>query len=102
MPKKKPRVAVWKFASCDGCQLSLLDLEGELLSIAEAVEIAHFREVTSKTSRGPFDLSLVDGSITTPDDIERIREVRRRSKTVVVLGACATVGGIQALRNFKN
>ena len=102
MPHKRPKLAVWKFASCDGCQLSLLDLEDELLSLAEAVDIAYFREATSKDSKGPFDLSLIDGSITTHHDAERIREVRRRSKHVVVLGACATVGGIQALRNFKD
>lgn len=100
--RERPKLAVWKFASCDGCQLSLLDLEDELLSLAEAVDIAYFREATSKDSKGPFDLSLIDGSITTPHDIERIREVRSRSKHLVVLGACATVGGIQALRNFKN
>lgn len=102
MPRKRPKLAVWKFASCDGCQLSLLDLEDELLSLAEAVDIAYFREATSKDSKGPFDLSLIDGSITTAHDAERIRDVRRRSKHVVVLGACATVGGIQALRNFKD
>lgn len=102
MPRAKPKVAVWKFASCDGCQLSLLDLEDELLAICEAVEVAYFREVTSTDSAGPFDLSLVDGSVTTPLDVERAREVRRRSKRIVVLGACATSGGIQALRNFAD
>jgi coenzyme F420-reducing hydrogenase gamma subunit len=100
--RSKPKLAVWKFASCDGCQLSLLDLEDELLDIAGAVDIAYFREATSKDSEGPFDLSLIDGSITTPHDAERIREVRRRSRCLVVLGACATVGGIQALRNFAS
>ncbi|HEY8209463.1 MAG TPA: oxidoreductase [Myxococcaceae bacterium] len=105
MPKRRarrPTLAVWKFASCDGCQLSLLDLEDELLALAGAVDIAYFREATSKESNGPFDLSLVDGSITTPDDLERIREVRRRSRHLVILGACATTGGIQALRNFQD
>jgi sulfhydrogenase subunit delta len=102
VPKPRPKLAVWKFASCDGCQLSLLDLEDELLALADAVDIAYFREATSNTSRGPFDLSIVDGSITTPDDAERVREVRARSKRLVVLGACGTAGGIQALRNFKD
>jgi sulfhydrogenase subunit delta len=103
MPRRRrPRLAVWKFASCDGCQLSLLDLEEVLLELAGAVEIAYFREATSKDSRGPFDLSLVDGSITTPHDQERIRDVRRRSRYLVSLGACATAGGIQALRNFND
>ena len=98
----RPTLAVWKFASCDGCQLSLLDLEDELLAIADAIDISYFREATSRESHGPFDLSLVDGSITTPHDVERIKDIRRRSRHLVVLGACATTGGIQALRNFTD
>jgi coenzyme F420-reducing hydrogenase gamma subunit len=101
-PRQRPRLAVWKFASCDGCQLSLLDLEDDLLELASVVEIAYFREATSLDSQGPFDISLVDGSITTPADQERIREVRRRSRYLVSIGACATAGGIQALRNFRD
>jgi coenzyme F420-reducing hydrogenase gamma subunit len=95
-------MAVFKFASCDGCQLSLLDLEDELLEIAGQVDIVYFREATSRESNGPFDIALADGSITTPHDVERIREVRRRSRYLVSLGACATSGGIQALRNFQS
>jgi sulfhydrogenase subunit delta len=98
----KPRLAVWKFASCDGCQLSVLDLEDELLDLADQVEIAHFLEASRATVRGPYDLSLVEGSITTPHDAERIREVRRASRSLVTIGACATSGGIQALRNFAD
>ena len=98
----KPTLAVWKFASCDGCQLSLLDLEDELLAIAGAVELAEFHEATSTAIEGPYDLSLVEGSITTAHDAERIREVRRASKALVTIGACATAGGIQALRNFAD
>jgi sulfhydrogenase subunit delta len=96
----KPKLAVWKFASCDGCQLSLLDLEDELLALAGAVDLADFREATSRYVDGPYDLSLVEGSITTPHDAERIRDVRASSKALVTIGACATAGGIQALRNF--
>jgi sulfhydrogenase subunit delta len=99
---RKPKLAVWKFASCDGCQLSLLDLEDELLGLAEEVEIAYFLEARRATVEGPYDLSLVEGSITTPEDAERILEVRRASRRLVSIGACATAGGIQALRNFKN
>ena len=99
---RKPKLAVWKFASCDGCQLSLLDCEDELLALAGEVEIAHFLEATSATVRGPYDLSLVEGSITTAQDLERIRKVRRASKHLVTIGACATAGGIQALRNFAD
>jgi sulfhydrogenase subunit delta len=95
----KPKLAVWKFASCDGCQLTLLDLEDELLALAGTVELADFREATSAVAAGPYDLSLVEGSITTPHDAVRIQEVRRASKALVTIGACATAGGVQALRN---
>ncbi|MEW6045442.1 MAG: oxidoreductase [Bacillota bacterium] len=101
-PKGKPRLAVWKFASCDGCQLSLLDLEDELLAVAGAVEIAYFPEATRAQLEGPYDVSLVEGSITTPHDLLRIQEIRRQSGFLVTIGACATAGGIQALRNFKD
>ena len=96
---KKPKLAVWKFASCDGCQLSLLDCEDELLALAGEVEIAYFLEATRATVKGPYDLSLVEGSITTAHDAQRIQQVRRASKKLVTIGACATAGGIQALRN---
>jgi len=100
--RRRPRLAVWKFASCDGCQLSLLDCEDELLGLAGQVEIAYFLEASRGTVRGPYDLSLVEGSITTPHDAERIQQVRRVSKALVTIGACATAGGIQALRNFRD
>jgi coenzyme F420-reducing hydrogenase gamma subunit len=95
-------LAVWKFASCDGCQLTLLDCEDELLTLAGQVTIAHFLEASSQVLPGPYDVSLVEGSITTPADAERIREVRAQSGALVTIGACATAGGIQALRNFAD
>lgn len=101
-PAHRPRLAVWKFASCDGCQLSLLDCEDELLDVADALEIGYFLEASRATVAGPYDLSLVEGSITTPEDAERIREVRAASRHLVTIGACATSGGIQALRNFDD
>ncbi|NUO81247.1 oxidoreductase, partial [candidate division KSB1 bacterium] len=99
---KRPKLAVWKFSSCDGCQLSLLDCEDELLAVAGAIEIANFPEASRAVVKGPYELSLVEGSITTPHDAERIHQVRRASKFLVTIGACATAGGIQALRNFKD
>ena len=98
----KPKLAVWKFASCDGCQLSLLDCEDELLTLAEHIQIAHFMEASSHSIEGPYDLSLVEGSITSEHDRARIQEVRAQSKYLVTIGACATAGGIQALRNFAD
>jgi coenzyme F420-reducing hydrogenase gamma subunit len=99
---RKPTLAVWKFASCDGCQLSLLDCEDELLQLAGEIEIAYFLEARRATVEGPYDLSLVEGSVTTPHDAKRIRQVRRASRRLVTIGACATAGGIQALRNFAS
>ena len=93
-------LAVFKFASCDGCQLTLLDCEDELLAIADHVRIEHFLEASRAVGSGPYDLSLVEGSVTTPHDVERIKQIRQASKRVVAIGACATAGGIQALRNF--
>jgi sulfhydrogenase subunit delta len=102
MTTGKPKLAVWKFASCDGCQLSLLDCEDELLGLAGEVEIAYFLEATGAAVKGPYDLSLVEGSVTTAHDAERIRSVRRASRKLVTIGACATAGGVQALRNFAD
>jgi coenzyme F420-reducing hydrogenase gamma subunit len=96
----KLKLAVFKFASCDGCQLSLLDCEDELLTVASLVEIAHFLEASSTIIDGPYDVTLVEGSITTPHDRQRIREIRKQSKVLITIGACATSGGIQALRNW--
>ena len=98
----RPKLAVWKFASCDGCQLSLLDLEDELLALAAELDVAYFAEARSRMVDGPYDLSLVEGSITTAEDAERIRRVREQSRRLVTIGACATAGGVQALRNFAD
>ncbi len=99
---EKPTLAVWKFASCDGCQLSLLDCEDELLSVVGEVEIAYFLEASRATVDGPYDVSLVEGSVSTSEDVERIKRIRDESQTLVTIGACATAGGVQALRDFKN
>ncbi len=98
----KPKLAVWKFASCDGCQLSLLDAEDELLAVAGAIDIANFPEASREVRPGPYQLSLVEGSITTPHDAERIQQVRAESEFLITIGACATAGGIQALRNWSD
>ena len=100
--RPRPRLAVFKFASCDGCQLSLLDCENELLAVAEAVEIAWFPEASSRLEPGPYDIALVEGSITTPHDAQRILDVRRSARIIVTIGACATAGGIQSLKNWAD
>lgn len=100
--RRRPKLAVFKFASCDGCQLSLLDCEDELLLVADAVRIANFAEASSTVLRGPYDVTLVEGSITTAHDAERIQKVRKESRVLVTIGACATAGGVQALRNLRD
>jgi sulfhydrogenase subunit delta len=100
--RSRPTLAVWKLASCDGCQLSILDCEDELLALARVVHIANFAEASSTVLDGPYDLSLVEGSVTTPDDLERVQTIRSASRRLVCIGACATAGGIQSLRNFAS
>ncbi len=99
---EKLRLGVFKFASCDGCQLSLLSCEDDLLTLADKVHIAHFLEASSQIEPGPFDIALVEGSVSTADDVERIKQIRQQSKQLVTIGACATSGGIQALRNWAD
>lgn len=100
--RTRPRIGVFKFASCDGCQLSMLDLEDELLALVGAVELAWFPEASRRMEKGPYDIALVEGSITTHHDAERIQQVRRQSRLLISIGACATAGGIQSLRNWQD
>ncbi|MDT8376188.1 MAG: hypothetical protein RQ867_05535 [Mariprofundaceae bacterium] len=98
----RPRVAVFKFASCDGCQLSILSLEEDLLILDRAVDIAYFPEASSNMQQGPYDVALVEGSISTPEHLHQIAEIREQSKVLITIGACATAGGLQALRNVAD
>ena len=98
----KLKLAVFKFSSCDGCQLQLLNLEEQLLDLVGAVEIAYFLEARRRQLPPPYDIGLVEGSISTPEEEERIQQVRRDCKYLIAIGACATSGGIQALRNWAN
>jgi sulfhydrogenase subunit delta len=102
MSSHKPTVAVYKFSSCDGCQLSILNMEDELLDLANVIDIAYFLEATRAEKPGPYDIAIVEGSVTTPHELTRIKEIRGEAKTLIALGTCATAGGIQALRNFAN
>lgn len=99
---QKPKLAVYKFSSCDGCQLSLLNLEDQLLDLVGAVEVAYFLEARRRELPPPYDVGLVEGSISTPEEEERIHQARRDCRFLVAIGACATSGGIQALRNWAH
>ena len=98
----KPKLAVYKFSSCDGCQLQILNLEDELLDLVGAVEVAYFLEARRRELPPPYDIGLVEGSISTAGEEKRIRQARRDCRTLVAIGACATSGGIQALRNWAD
>ena len=102
MAATKPRVAVHKFSSCDGCQLAFLNMGEDLLQLADAVEIVHFVEAGLVAEDDAVDIAFVEGSISTPDDFERIESIRANSRYLVTIGACATSGGIQALRNMND
>jgi coenzyme F420-reducing hydrogenase gamma subunit len=98
----KPRVAVFKMASCDGCQLQLLDAEDALLELAGAIDIVNFAEASSHIEPGPYDVTLIEGSVSTPELEEQVKEIREQSNVLITIGACATSGGIQALRNLAD
>ncbi len=99
---RKPKIAVWKFASCDGCQLTLLNCEDALLDLAGAVDIAYFPEASRRMEKGPFDISLIEGSVSSPADLLRVVHVRKVSKVLITIGACATAGGVQSIRNWHD
>ena len=95
-------LGVYKFSSCDGCQLALLNLGEGLLALAREVEIVHFAEAGPLDPERPVDIALVEGSLSGPADLDRIRAIRSRSRWLLALGACATSGGLQALRNLAD
>ena len=97
----RPRVGIFDFACCEGCQLQIVNLEEELLDLITVVDPVQWREAMSEQN-GEYDIALVEGSITRPEDEEWLREIRARSKRLVALGACATIGGINKLKNRFN
>ena len=102
MSGHKPTVAVHKFSSCDGCQLAFLDLGEDLLTLTAQVDIRHFAEAGILGEDEAVDIAFIEGSISTPADEERIRRIRNNSRLLITLGACATAGGLQALRNLAD
>lgn len=98
----KPRLAVHKFASCDGCQLAFLNLGEDLLALTQLVDVVHFAEAGPVDLDAPVDIAFIEGSVSTPEHLERIQRIRANSKYLVTIGACATAGGLQALRNLAN
>lgn len=102
MEQNKLRLAVYKFTSCDGCQLAFLNAGEALLTLAEQVEIVHFAELGKINPMALADITFVEGSISTADEEQNIKKIRQNTRYLITIGACATAGGIQALRNFAN
>jgi sulfhydrogenase subunit delta len=98
----RPKIAVHKFSSCDGCQLALINDAVSLLELNKIVDIIHFAEIGPLDDATPVDLSIIEGSISTKHDIERINTIRSQAKYLIAVGACAVSGGVQALRNFTD
>lgn len=99
---KRPRIGVFKFTSCDGCQLTILNMEEEFLEPIDIIDISYFKEAIDRPLRGIYDISVVEGSITTNRQKEEIADIRERSRSLITIGACATSGGLQALRNWAS
>jgi coenzyme F420-reducing hydrogenase gamma subunit len=97
----RPRIAVYKFSSCAGCQLQILNIEDHLLDIAGAVDLAYFVMARREKGAGPFDIGFVEGAITSPEEVAKIKQVRKECKTLVALGTCAAFGGIPTLKNWQ-
>jgi sulfhydrogenase subunit delta len=93
-----PRVAIFDFACCEGCQLQIVNLEAEIIDLVSAIDVVEWREAMSEQS-DEYDIAIIEGSITRPEDEVRIKEIRSRAKVLIALGACATMGGINKLKN---
>ncbi len=96
----KPKIAFFDFTSCEGCQLNKLNLENELPDILRHVELVEFREAMDDKA-DYYDIAFIEGSLSTPSCINRIHDIRRRSNILVALGACATIGGINSMKNLQ-
>lgn len=97
----KPKLAVFDFACCEGCQLQIVNMEEEILYLISIVNPVQWREAMSEES-DDYDIVLIEGSITRPEDEERLRRIREKAKIVVALGACAASGGVNRIKNALN
>ncbi|RKY10975.1 MAG: cytochrome B, partial [Planctomycetota bacterium] len=94
----KPRVAIFDFACCEGCQLQIVNLEEEILNLIDVVDVVEWREAMSEQSH-EYDIAIIEGSITREEDAKRLEVIRSRAKILIALGACATMGGLNKLKN---
>jgi sulfhydrogenase subunit delta len=95
---RRPRVAVFDFTGCEGCELQLANKEDTLTDFLRAVEVVNFREISSHTG-GPYEVALVEGCVTRADEVERLKQIRKQAHLVAALGTCACFGGVSRLKN---
>ncbi len=96
----KPKLGFFKFTSCAGCLLSVLNLENELLDIVGAVDIAYFKMALRNNAEGPYDVAFIEGAVSTPQEVEELKRIRHESGVLVALGNCATTGGVPSMKNW--
>jgi sulfhydrogenase subunit delta len=94
----KPKIAIFDFACCEGCQLQIVNLEEEILSLLGGADVVEWREAMSEKS-DEYDIAIIEGSITRMEDEEKIKVIRGKAKVLIALGACAVIGGINKLKN---
>ena len=94
----KPKIAIFDFACCEGCQLQIVNLEEEILDLLGGADVVEWREAMSEKS-DEYDIAIIEGSITRLEDEERLKLIRSRAKVLIALGACATIGGVNKLKN---
>jgi len=98
--KSKPRVAVYKFTGCAGCQMELLRLEDELLDIAEKIEFVYFMMAQNRDELECYDICFVEGSVSTPRELQEIKMIRAQTKTLIAFGDCAITGCVPSIKNW--
>ncbi|GAB6097283.1 NADH ubiquinone oxidoreductase [Desulfatiferula olefinivorans] len=95
---KKPKIAVFDFTGCEGCELQLVNKEDTLIDFLKAVDLAAFREASS-TCRDDYEIALIDGAVTRDEEVQRLRDIRARAEVLVALGSCACFGGVNTLKH---
>jgi len=96
---KKPKVGIFDFACCEGCQLQIANMGEDLLSVLGSINVMEWREVMSEKWGKNLDIAIIEGSITDPHAVERIKQIRKKSKTLIAYGSCATIGGVNCMKN---
>jgi coenzyme F420-reducing hydrogenase gamma subunit len=97
----RPRIAVFDFTDCEGCELQLTNKEETLVDFLKLVDVVNFREASTAKS-DDYDIAFIEGSVSRADEVKRLEHIRSHAKIVVAMGACAISGGVHKLKNAYN